>query len=59
MMASPKNRIRFGVDNPVDSDGFYRYGSPAPNMRAGRYRRRVLRRREARVWRAEMRRDES
>lgn len=58
MLASPKNRIRFDVDNPIDSDGFYRYWRPrgtASHSSTGKLRRRALRSRERRTWQREVR----
>lgn len=58
MLASPKNRIRFDVDNPIDSDGFYRYWRPrgtASHSSTVKLRRRALRSRERRTWQREVR----
>lgn len=56
MMASPRNRIRFDVDNPIDGDGFYRFVQFKTGNRArkgGRIRRRAIWARENRAWKRE------
>lgn len=47
MLASKKNRSVRNVDNPMDSDGFYKYIS-------GKRRRKALRTKEKREWRKEI-----
>ena len=47
MMQSPRNRIQYDVDNPINSDGFYDYYVPVN-------RRRTIRHKEKQQWKKEV-----
>lgn len=50
LLSSPRNRAVTGIDDPWDSDGFYRYVSPHPHKRGKRLWRRAMRRNENARW---------
>lgn len=58
MLSSPCNRAVLGVDNPVDSDGFYmhrRFKAKDSSGKSGKKPwRRVLRAKEKRAWAREL-----
>lgn len=59
VMSSPRNRSRFGVDNPWDDDGFWRYRKFKARRRTGqptggRMWRRSLRANEKEIVRADI-----
>ena len=53
MMSAPRNRCKYNTDNPIDSDGFYRYFKKGNAGKTKQLRHKKIRQAEKREWQNE------